>query len=202
MFYQPEDETRLIVAAQGGDREALGLVMAQYEPLCWKLVLQKRPKSSPDFEDLLQQSRLFLIESIHKYDPARAVKFITFAYCRISLLLISELRTMGLIRYPNNSRAQALRRGMEFFGESLAMEAVDPGNTLEEDALAKERLEVVAEVVGMLPERERLVILGRMAGEGLEKIGNRLGICKERVRQIELVALRRLQRKDRLRGVA
>jgi RNA polymerase primary sigma factor len=80
----------------------------------------------------------------------------------------------------------------------------------EEDTVDQVDLKVtrerVREALAMLPERERLVLELRFgfdeSGEGmsLEQIGRRLGLTRERVRQLETAALRALERT--LRGKA
>jgi RNA polymerase primary sigma factor len=74
-----------------------------------------------------------------------------------------------------------------------------------EEKIQRARLkERVAEVLRTLPEKERLVLelkYGLNGGNGhtLEEIGKILGVTRERVRQIELQALRRLRHPSRAR---
>jgi RNA polymerase sigma-32 factor len=81
--------------------------------------------------------------------------------------------------------------------DMLADEAADP----EVEAMAVHdgaaRVELVREAMGDLSERERLIIRERKLEEQsatLESLGQRLGISKERVRQIESHALEKLRR--------
>lgn len=65
--------------------------------------------------------------------------------------------------------------------------------------LDEDRRQAIARVIASLSERERLVLqwrfgFGNGSGQTLEEIGQRLGVTKERVRQIEKVALERLRR--------
>ena len=73
-----------------------------------------------------------------------------------------------------------------------------------EDSL---RNQVLATALGALGERERQVLVLRYGLEGsdpktLEQIGKRLGLTRERVRQIEVDALRRLSRLHEMQAVA
>lgn len=74
----------------------------------------------------------------------------------------------------------------------------DPnGRTPEELTFARLKKEELMKAVGTLTEREQYVILNRYGFAGaprtLEEIGNELGITRERVRQIEAKALRKLK---------
>ena len=83
-------------------------------------------------------------------------------------------------------------------GELFAMQAPGP----DEDADASMRAQAVRRVLSELPDRERAVIELRygLNNDGtptsLEEIGRRLGITRERVRQIERDALMKLQASD------
>jgi RNA polymerase primary sigma factor len=80
------------------------------------------------------------------------------------------------------------------FGDLVAQEA---GNVEEEVVLALGD-DALHHAITMLPEREQLVIklryglTGDQDPKSLEEIGRRMGITRERVRQIETQALRRL----------
>ena len=79
----------------------------------------------------------------------------------------------------------------------------DPGGAV--GALFRERAELVS-VLDDLAENERLVLRRRFGLEGeppetLETIGRRLGLTRERVRQIEAAGLRKLRALLAARGV-
>ena len=83
--------------------------------------------------------------------------------------------------------------GDSSFGELFAA----TGPTTEDEVDAVFRDDAVRRAVSKLPERQRDVISLRfgLVGDGpnsLEQIGKQLGITRERVRQIEAEALRRL----------
>jgi RNA polymerase primary sigma factor len=88
-------------------------------------------------------------------------------------------------------------------GDLLAGEAAPP----EVEADERLRGELVHKALRELPERERAVIelrfgLGVEGPVSLEEIGRRLKLTRERVRQIEQEALRRLQTSADLAGLA
>ncbi len=59
-----------------------------------------------------------------------------------------------------------------------------------------QRAQWLGQALGRLSEREQLIIRERRLGEDsvtLEKLGERLGISKERVRQVEHQALKKLK---------
>jgi RNA polymerase primary sigma factor len=81
------------------------------------------------------------------------------------------------------------------------------GPSTEDEADATLRDDAVRRAVAKLPERQRDVIALRfgLVGEGptsLEAIGKQLGITRERVRQIEAEALRRLSEDEDLAAAA
>ena len=83
--------------------------------------------------------------------------------------------------------------GDSSFGELFAA----GGPTTEDEVDAVFRGDAVRRAVSKLPERQRDVISLRfgLVGDGpnsLEQVGKQLGITRERVRQIEAEALRRL----------
>lgn len=78
----------------------------------------------------------------------------------------------------------------------LADENPDPETQVMQDRDQAQRAQWLAEALSMLSEREQLIIRERRLGEDsvtLEKLGERLGISKERVRQVEHQALKKLK---------
>ena len=77
-------------------------------------------------------------------------------------------------------------------GEALILEDVLPSDEPgPEEALMRRE---VQEALACLPERHQEVLRGRLQGETLAEIGARLGISRERVRQIEAKALLKLKK--------
>jgi RNA polymerase primary sigma factor len=80
------------------------------------------------------------------------------------------------------------------FGELIAAESAEPA----EEVHVSFAEDAVRRAVETLPEREREVVKLRYGMNGdrdpksLEQIGRKLGLTRERVRQIEAQALRRL----------
>ncbi len=86
-------------------------------------------------------------------------------------------------------RMDWLRGGVERHENPLvekAWEGPDPG----EDAAVPETIALVERILSKLPPRQAYVLRKRwLEGAGLKEVGDELGVCKERVRQIELGAL-------------
>lgn len=80
--------------------------------------------------------------------------------------------------------------------DHLADDAADPETVVREHHDAALRARWIAEAVSNLSEREQTIIRARRLSEDaatLESLGKRLGISKERVRQIEHQAIRKLR---------
>lgn len=71
-------------------------LIEQYAPLAKYVVdrLNLQPSGGVSYDDLISQAIVGLIEAIDRYDPARGVKFNTFAYYRIRGAVMDMLRDM------------------------------------------------------------------------------------------------------------
>jgi RNA polymerase primary sigma factor len=90
-----------------------------------------------------------------------------------------------------------------FFGDMVAGEGPPPEERVED----KLRYEALAEALALLDERERTVIVLRYGlydcePKTLAEIGRRLGVSRERARQLERDALKRLARLREMESVA
>ena len=100
-----------------------------------------------------------------------------------------------------NPRARSLDEpstpeGQSSLGEQLADETAISG---EEDLLRREAIELVTRTLARLRPQERRVLeyrYGLRAGNGLvlSEVGRRMSVSRERVRQIEVQAIRRMRR--------
>ncbi|MCC7518789.1 MAG: RNA polymerase sigma factor RpoD/SigA [Verrucomicrobiae bacterium] len=106
---------------------------------------------------------------------------------------ISQLKTVSL--RPSSLDAPVGDDDRAAFGEIVADEsALDPFEMLRDKALRKDVLEIVEE----LDERERAILVARFGLDGakpltLEIIGRKFKVTRERIRQIQNLALRKIR---------
>jgi len=138
----------------------------------------KRHKGNSFYDDLLQEGKIGLMKAVHDFDSDRGTNFFKFAtwhiQTRIRRFLMKEV-----CRSEFPSGLHVHDSAQPEFDEML------------------ERSQSVSMAMRCLPEREKVVISMRfgMSGDSprtLREIGEKLGISRERVRQIEMNALRRL----------
>src|SRR5471032_45090 len=122
-------------------------------------------------------------------------------HAKLPLVQVREVREAA--RAVASTDAPIGSDGDTSFGELFAA----AGPTTEDEVDATIRGDAVRRAVAKLPDRQRDVILLRfgLVGDGpnsLEQIGKQLGITRERVRQIEADALRRLAADDAIADAA
>ena len=223
------------------------LVEANLRLVLWEL--GKTPRSGVDVEDLIQEGNFALLRAAELYDPARDVRFSSYAiwwirarikraiqqrHAPVRLPLhvqrrLSEIRSktqrlaIELGREPTLSELservgldpettrQLLARASSLEAVSLQAPASDqsaaalenalpdPNGVTALDALVERELaEWLRENLDHLTERERTVLTLRFGFDeqerelSLAEIAREFGLSRERVRQIETVALRRL----------
>jgi RNA polymerase primary sigma factor len=123
------------------------------------------------------------------------------AHSKLPLSQVQEVRSAA--RAVASTDAPIGTDGDASLGELFAAQ----GPSTEDEADATLRDDAVRRAVAKLPDRQRDVIALRfgLVGEGptsLEQIGKQLGLTRERVRQIEAEALRRLAEDEDLAAAA
>lgn len=251
-FLARDEEHALLKAwREHGDEKALAALSWSHGPLVLKIA-SKLCRSDNTLEDLVQEGQIGLIEAANRFDPAREVRFATYAKWWIHAAIKSFLLRNGSIvpfvrtaedkaLYYNMNRLRrqlgaygslsietkqemarilgvrisAVERMEKFLegrdrsthetlrdGSSMTLEdrledpAPTPEDRITEDHEHKYRRGCLEKAMGDLSERERIIIQSRQLREEkvmLRDLGQRFGISKERVRQIEKAALEKLR---------
>lgn len=154
-------------------------------------------------DDLYSEGRRRARQCANGWRPDGGAKFLTFAgrdisrYMRLEAQKLSRQVYVPAAKFFDTSiSCQSLDAPVSEDDETTRGElfAVDGGNVTDE-ADATDRARMLQEVLAKLPERERAVLEARFfASETLEDIGGRMGVSRERVRQIEFAALKRIRK--------
>ena len=250
-----EEEQALAVRVREGDEAAHSRLVEANLRFVVSVAKRYRGLGVP-FLDLIHEGNLGLIEAARRFDPARHVKFITYAvwWVRQAILhllsdqtrivslpdklsgpasrlashvlrLSSELNRSptthelaedmdisdadadALIRLGGedvslNDRIGGDESGTEV-GDLLAQQSVPP---VDVELMHEATIEQLRRAMHDLDPRERDVMELRFGLRGddprtLQEIGDLLDVSRERVRQIESRAMRKLRRNRRLQGV-
>jgi RNA polymerase sigma factor (sigma-70 family) len=173
-------------------------------------------------DDAEGAARLGLVKAARRWDADRGVRFGTYAYTVMRHEIADEReRSMAAVPMDRNTRARFERyhtggsvvpgRHAKRMGDAVAAYArlrevgrLDDLGTPDEAVDRREKDDGDAEITALvlaeleqLPDRERAIIRRRFGFEGepetLAGIGERLGLTRERVRQLERIALERLR---------
>ncbi len=158
------------------------------------LAMAKRTRlNGLDFNELISEGNLALLRSVDKFDCSRGFKFSTYA-CRAILKSFSRV-ALRTSRYRG-------RFPTEFDPSLEKSDFIDrKRDGLEADCVEEIR-EILAQNRADLNEMEQTVIRERFALDAgpdspkpktLEQVGELIGVTKERVRQIQNKALRKIR---------
>ena len=164
------------------DQQKLVLDNRGFAGACARYWFRRNPHA--DYEDLRQAAYLGLTQAAEKFDVGRGLKFITYA----NFWVAKECREVSrktAIEYVTRHGWRSGYRPLEPLPlEHIAHRATQPiSPTPVVDAEA---------ILDRVPDdRERLVLRLWMHGARLVDIGRRLGVSRERARQIKLRGVER-----------
>jgi len=152
-------------------------------------IAKKHAGHSNNFFELLSDGNVSLLRAIEKFDYSRGNKFSTYASWAI------------MKNYARSIPEELHRRERYVTGHEELFEAAEDKRTDEHEVLAsaEQATKKVNRLLEYLEPRERQIIRLRAGlengteGMTLEKIGQQLGITKERVRQLNVRAMKKLR---------
>jgi RNA polymerase sigma factor (sigma-70 family) len=153
-------------------------------------IAKKHMKPNANFFEMVSDGNISLIRAIEKFDFTRGFKFSTYA----SWAIMKNFARSIPAEYTQLDR---FRTG----SEEVFDQASDPrSERLNEEFINKRQHEALMEILSQLEPRERDIIVSRYGlKEGappqtLEQVGQKLGVTKERIRQLESRALQKLRK--------
>jgi RNA polymerase sigma factor (sigma-70 family) len=162
--------------------------------------------------DLIQEGNISLVRAVERFDPEHGTRLGTYATAWLHRSIRRAVRTLGrTVRLPESAKnAQSHSVPID---EPVGQERLSLTDVLcEDDAIAPDDLAAreqvrsqARELLEGLSPQEAVVVRRRFGieqdhAETLREIGEVLGVTRERVRQIEKLALDKLRR--RLRHLA
>jgi len=151
-------------------------------------IAKRHAAQSDNFFELLSDGNVSLIRAVEKFDYSRGNKFSTYASWAI------------MKNFARSIPDEMHRRERYVTGHEDLFEAAPDTRTDEQECLAtaEQASHRVNRLLEYLDPRERQIIrmragLDNSEGMTLEKIGEQLGITKERVRQLNVRAMKKLR---------
>lgn len=122
----PEEEIKLGERAQEGDNEALEALVHHNLRLVVSVAKKyARGKQWESFMDLIQEGNMGLIKAAERFDPARGVRFSTYAMWWIKQAIFRFLKTNQTIRMPENimDKVIAVRKAINEIEQTMTGKA-------------------------------------------------------------------------------
>lgn len=191
-----EVERDLVRRAQAGDLSARDELLEQFTPLMWRFAQRARtPQIEAD--ELFQHCYLSFDKCVRLFDLKRdtPVRFITYLYTAISRNLKRSAVVTPLVCIPagHASRVFSLEAAAE--GDTSILSRLACRSAAKDVQWSEHRDEwrLVRRAINGLAPREKRIVKMRLKSLTLQDIGDRLGVTKERVRQLETRALKKIR---------
>lgn len=183
-MYKELDE--LLEKARKGDVESTELIIEKLNPLIVASIRRYYNKAA-DYDDLIQEGRLAVLECIKDYDESKGVYFLGY------------VKTMLKFLYLNKHKEKILLSLNTPIGESKDQELIDileseDGDILEE-ILKTEELEEIRYALESLTERQRKVIIYfYFEGYSISEIAKRMDATYRTIVNTKTNALEKMRR--------
>ncbi len=201
------EEQAQVARAREGNREAIELLIASNLPYVVHMAKEFRGRGVP-MDDLVAEGCVELLRAIRRYSAASGTRFMTYAsfWARKEILaaVVDQPHPVHVPRYAREHGCESvrvLRLDVPKTADgnlSLVERLRHPGPPPAEVVIDGEQKRHVRRHVRRMAPRDQAVLAWRFGLFGqppqtLGEIGRRLGLSRERLRQIEVAALARLR---------
>ncbi len=153
-------------------------------------IAKRHIKPTSNFFEMVSDGNMSLIRAIEKFDYTKGNKFSTYASWAImknfARSIPQEYKVLDRYRTGNE--------------EVFQQKSDKRGNPFEEELNNQKQHGVIMSILDQLEDRERAIILHRYGlvqgtePKTLEQVGQKFGVTKERIRQLESRALKKLRK--------
>ncbi len=153
-------------------------------------IAKKHVKPSSNFFEMVSDGNMSLIRAIEKFNYTLGNKFSTYATWAI-------MKNFARSIPAEHKQLDRFRTGHD---EIFSGSRDDRANQFQQEMINQTQHSLIMSILDRLDNREKDIILHRFGleqgtePETLEQVGNRLGVTKERIRQLESRALRKLKK--------
>lgn len=198
--YNREEVNQLFSAFMSGDRVAGHSLVLSVLPLCIKMVKQYNRKIAQNvgYNDIVHELFINLTENLHKYNSARG-NLTTWATWQTFSFYTRNLRHLAeVVRIPQHYTRQK-RGDKETFTDfdwSEYPEVFYSSDLEPIDALIQSEPDdrVAFLLIRCRSSKEVDFVRMKLKGHTLQEIGDKYGLCRERVRQLLEVIFERARR--------
>ena len=175
----------LVEKAKNGDRKAMEEIIEKLQPLLISSIRRyyNKPK---EYEDLIQDGNIKIMESINDYDRDKAVYFLGYIKMNIKFLYLDKHKEK-----IHGSLNETLEGGQLERIDLLAGEDID---FLEDIIKKEEEIELENSFEILTPRQRRIVYLYYGKDMSIGQISSELGIAYRTVYNIKTRALKKLEK--------
>lgn len=176
--------SELVARAKEGDQEASEELIRRLQPLLISSI-RRNYNNYREYEDLMQDGNLMILQSVNDYDPDRGVHFLGFIQSRIKFMYLNKHkeRTHDSLNKSRNGKDED--QDLLLSNEPEAMDIL----------IQKGTSESLREALGKLTERQRQVIVYfYLQDMKLDEIAGLLGISYRTVVNTKKQALDKMRK--------
>ncbi len=180
----------LVERAREGDREALEEVVESLQPLLIASI-KRYYNNSKEYEDLMQDGNMVIMESIYEYNKTKGVHFLGFIKLRIKYLYLDKHK-----RRYHESLDQKIGEEDDTMVDLLVSDEMD----FLDDLIIREDIVRLNKAMDSLSDRQRQVVeMFYLEKMRVGDIGKKLGLAYRTVINTKASALEKMGRKMKVK---